>query len=1313
MRIRAALTAASLLGLAAVPSALAHTGHDRRPGATKFDLEVRITHQGGPGYAPAVAVDTFSNQYAVARKDTGAAAYDDRATTAVRAKSWLWTSSDGGKTWSDLDGPVTAVNEQPAGNEPDVTADGRAVYVADGTGGQAVVSRYLATGPGKVTYTGATSVVGAGGTPQVAAHGATVILLTDAPPAAGGGTSVYASHDGAKTFDPAVTLAGSDACTAAVAAKVLVACTDGAGHLLAFTSRDGGRSFTSAPMGSYAARDITVEAPSAVWGSDGVAYALSLDGTQLDADGIPSSNRLTLHRSTDGRSWTARDVGDPDYPGRYEHARLAAGSDGSLGVAAYHLDAAGRGWHVLASVFPPARHAVLEDFASHTAVASAASRRAPGGRLGVAFGPEPRHNRLSVVWTVAAQDAGATGATTDTSALRDVWFVRSQPPDLIAAPLQERTPVGPLPPCHVAGQVKRLGQWDGIRAPSFRAVSGGQPDALTAYAVDAYDPARMYATNGTTLARSLDAGCTWTEVFSLDAGTDGMPAAGTTHITQVLIPEYRNDHRRVVLVLDDTSPQGRPHVITSMTGDRATYVLGDSGLPAAGHPVVARIAAANPDFLYLAVTPAGTGLPSGGLYASEDAGATWTGRTPTAASPPDITVLATDPGAPNSVWLVADGRLMHSTDGGRTLSSPATADQNQSAAGATVTAIDVSHAPSQPARVRAWSGPTTTAEAKLWDSTDGGAHFAVTNAEGLDGPVESAVHGSRPDILAVSTAATEDHPADLYHLHLDDGDWDSLAPPLAPTGPFALSVDRRAHPSYYAMTRTLLLRYAGAEIEPGPPAPLPGGALYADPGRPVPAPVLAPSTLSVSVPVGSSRPIDLSLSVPARPQRVDLYLLVDTSESMKGVLNELRARLGAVATELRTRGIDVWAGVGGYKTDQDPPKYHRYRDIGPVDADLARALRQLDASQGAGLETQLIALHQTVSGEGLAQCTAAGCLHAAVGSTCDVDPTNPLCSVPPGQQADFRDGAVRVVLHATDAGFRNPEGTPRNAAGKPDIDGVAAEFARAGILQVGLVAGDLKFADTESARQDLARFAAGTGARAHGPVDCDGDGHIDLVTGAPLVCPATSSTGVGNAVLNLLAGLPDPGQLQVQAAGPTVTTAAITSAIDLHTPTARTVRVNVLCRREGRSLDVVTAQVSGGASATAQLDVSCEPAPAPRAAPALLAPLALLPALPPAPVPVTPAQPALNPQAQLQVQAQPQPQLQVGLQEEEQVSPVLAIAGDARPLEEGVRIEALSRRRQDVPTPAYLTGLAALTAVATTVAVRRQQPVPVHERVRR
>jgi hypothetical protein len=791
-----------------------------------------------------------------------------------------------------------------------------------------------------------------------------------------------------------------------------------------------------------------------------------------------------------------------------------------------------------------------------------------------------------------------------------------------------------------------------------------------------------------------------------------MPAAGTAVITSVLVPAYRNDHRRVLLVLDDSTPQGRPHVVTSSTGDRGSYVLSDSGLPAAGHPRVARISPANPDFVFLAVSPTGGPLPTGGLYVSEDAGATWTGRTATAAAPPDITVVATDPGAPNSIWLVADGRLVHSPDGGRTIAAPATADRNQADARAPVTAVDVVHAPSEPATVRAWSGPTADAEASVWESTDGGAHFAVSPAEGLEGPVESAVHGSRPDILAVSTAPTADHPADLYHLHLEDGDWDSLTPPVDPTGPFALTVDRRAHPAYYAMTKALLLRYAGAEIEPGPPAPLPAGALYADPGRPAPTPVLSPGSTAVRLSVGGRRAVDLAVNVPARPQRVDLYLLVDTSESMKGVLDALRARLGTVASTLRDRGIDVWAGVGGYKTDQDPPKYHRYRDVGPVNADLARALGELDASQGAGLETQLIALHQTVAGDGLPQCTKAGCLEAAVGSTCDADPTNPLCSVPPGQQADFREGAVRVVLHATDAGFRNPDGTRRNSAGKPDIEGVAAEFARAGILQVGLVAGDLKFADTESARQDLSLFAARTGARATGPVDCDGDGRVDLATGTPLVCPATSSAGVGNAVLSLLAGLPDPGRLDVTASGPTVTAASVSSPIDLHTPTTRTVRVEVVCHNEGRSQDVVTARTAGGGTATALLDVTCD-APGPRAAPALLAPLALLPALPPAPVPVVPGQPALNPQAQLQVQAQPQPQIQVGVQEDEQVSPVFAVAGDTHALEEGVRVEAMSRRRDDVPTPAYLLSLAALTAVATSVAVRRSRHVGVPVAVQR
>jgi hypothetical protein len=96
-----------------------------------------------------------------------------------------------------------------------------------------------------------------------------------------------------------------------------------------------------------------------------------------------------------------------------------------------------------------------------------------------------------------------------------------------------------------------------------------------------------------------------------------------------------------------------------------------------------------------------------------------------------------------------------------------------------------------------------------------------------------------------------------------------------------------------------------------------------------------------------------------------------------------------------------------------------------------------------------------------------------------------------------------------------------------------------------------------------------------------------------------------------------------------------------------------------------------------------------------------------------PGQPALNPQAQPQVQAQPQPQMQVGVQEDEQVSPVLAVAGDTQALEEGVRVEAMSRRREDVPTPAYLLSIAALTAVATTVAVRRSRHLDVPIAVQR
>jgi hypothetical protein len=157
--------------------------------------------------------------------------------------------------------------------------------------------------------------------------------------------------------------------------------------------------------------------------------------------------------------------------------------------------------------------------------------------------------------------------------------------------------------------------------------------------------------------------------------------------------------------------------------------------------------------------------------------------------------------------------------------------------------------------------------------------------------------------------------------------------------------------------------------------------------------------------------------------------------------------------------------------------------------------------------------------------------------------------------------------------------------------------------------------------------------------------------------------------------------------------------------------VQVSCHREGRSSDLVTARTTGGGAATSVLDVICEPLAPARAAPAIVAPLALLPALPPAPVPVTPGQPALNPQAQLQVQAQAQPQVQLGLQEDEQLAPVAVLAREDPVQAESLRIEPLSRR-DDVPPPAYLLGLVTVTAAAAVV-VRRRSHVPVPVQVRR
>ncbi|HWL34898.1 MAG TPA: hypothetical protein VNQ77_01770 [Frankiaceae bacterium] len=1274
MKLRAAaLAAALLLGAVALP-ARGHSGADRRPGATQFDLEVQISKPNQPAYDSRVVADRHGNLYAVARKVTPASP-DDRLTTAGRTSSWRWTSADGGATWQALSGPAEA-DARLAGGVTDVAADDAGnVYVLDGQ----LVLRYASSGLGTVAFEGAGVVPATAPTALVARGDGVVLVLAK--------NAVHASYDGGQTFGATgYALAGAADCRIAAGPKkaVYASCLDGAGKVLLFGSRDDARTFAKKAIASYDPSMPLVDVPPVAVTKDGTVYVLRGETTDL--------THLYLLRSADGgRTWTQRRATDEHR--RLTHLSLTASPDGRLGAAMYLQDEEGERWFIGGGIFSPDANLLVVSFADHS---PAAERGAPPpeGAPGATFLPD---SRLALTWTVVTQQM----PTGPEPLLQDVWFVRSQVPGTVDnTPKLSRTPRYDIPPCTVEGQVSAVKDWQQIGGPAFRARPGGAGQDLVSYAVDPYEPRILYATNGTTLMRSADGGCRWHEVWSLEAApSDGMPAGTTARVVAVAVPEDRREHRTVFAVLDDA---GRPRVVKSESGDAGTFALADSGLPPTGTPGLFRVAGANPDFLYLTVGTL--------LYASEDGGASWALRTSpaeVATGAPAITALALDPKGPNNLYAVRAGALVHSRDGGRTWTAPAPPAAMQAGAGE-ITAVDVFHADTEAPRVTAWSAPGGSKPATVLRSPDDGVTWTAEKGAGLQGSVEAAAHGSTADILVVSTRPANGGDAEVYRRDRRTKAYVALSP-VDSTQPFRVSADRRGHPTFYGMGLRALFRYAGDDIEPPPAKDAIDDTVFDDIDPPAHAPVVTPRRRDVTLTVGTQATVPFTVELPPVKPRVDVMVLMDTSKSMQGALPGIRRDLLAAFRRLG-KIVDLRVGIAQAKTNSRAPIYRRERDVGPLDAGFVAAFGRLKPVEAdGGLETQLIGLDQIVTGEGMAGCESPtvagrneGCLVPPVGTFCEVQPDSPGCAVRPGQQASFRDGAVRVVLHSTDVTFRNPEGTPRGANGRPDVAGVAAKYAAAKVLQVGVAA------DPEGAI-DLGNMARRTGAVAPaGGLDCTGDGVADVAPGRAAVCRTASH--IDGVIAALVRARTPSTHVHAALSGdkPAVLDAVTPEEfhhVD-HTVAQRLpVRVTVSCAgvAPGRYAVNLDVRAHDEPATSFGVDVVCDLPGATaerRPRPGVVVP-PLLPPIPPPAVPANPP-PNVNVNPNVQTQAQTQVQAQAGAAQQERDQAELALAEND--MTDG----------DSVPAPVVmLAGMLGVSAAAAYSSQRRTQTAPAQVRSRR
>lgn len=822
------------------------------------------------------------------------------------------------------------------------------------------------------------------------------------------------------------------------------------------------------------------------------------------------------------------------------------------------------------------------------------------------------------------------------------------------------------------------GAWARLAPPEF---TQGSPD-VSSYAVSP-DGVTVYASNGAVVLRTDDMGCAWDRSLTVsDAGTESArvvsllaPAADAPGTVYALVQRTRDVTAQSSVALARSPDRGRHWSVgfeltgslvnAAAGGPRATAVYSLNDAPTLADPL--------------------TGTEARGaqlLSSSHDSGASWSTQH---ASGPEARKAGTyvraaerfigmlvDPRVADHLWLYGPDGMMESRDGGAHLTQVplfvlqdgvTAAALRRSTSGRLQLAVGLGHdvplveftaeGSKDPNRVAVLPvglpGQSVTSaalgpEAAQFALAAGGRvllHFPSNRRPlGADQLYDVSPEHARLDDLQAVVVGRQFRVFGRWGNTIEVRTMPKHAPTLSFDGPIRHHVDR---PDQSATFR------------------LDASALHTG------APTISPDHMHLGLNSGQRRTVPYRLTLPAH-RKVDVFFLLDVSDSMADKIKGLKLALGNIIHRLHRAGVDAWFGVGEYRDYRSNPAYARVRDISPPGPGLIAALAGLRAA-GGGEETQLAALYQSATGAGQ---------------------DDPGAHIAAGQQAHFRPDALHLILNASDEGFTEDPREPTYAA-------VAAALRAVDALQIGIayesqgntareILENPQFKPGPSAGE--ARIARATGALAPPEgADCDGNGVPDLAPGQPLVCVidparAADAGAIGAAIVNGVLAAPDvtPVRVEWSSRKPVVSsvTPRVAPAVNLRYPVSLTFNVTYVCPTSlpvGDYAAVLTARARQQPVARARAVIDCRHHSAVAiAAPPIAAAFATVPA-PPA-EPVTNAQPQGQPQTQpqSQPQSQTQAQAQAGAAFQEQEDPQFAFAY-TNPAGSGERELAFSRYR--------------------------------------